>query len=122
SHSLPLAGRVGRGSQAFQQSRPDALDYSLRLLENIGIPEAQHPEAVSNQSRCAPLVAFDLFGVLAAVDLNHEPSLQAGEIDEVRTDWKLTAEAVALDLLIAQADPEPDFSIGHLTSQLASTP
>jgi hypothetical protein len=60
--------------------------------------------------------------MLAAVDFDHEPSLQTCEIDDVASDRNLTAEAVALELLSAQAVPEVDFSIGHLTSQLSGTP
>ncbi len=59
--------------------------------------------------------------MLAAVDLDHEPSPQAGKIDHVWTHWNLTAEAVAVDLPPAQLDPETDFSIGHLGAEPAGT-
>jgi len=59
--------------------------------------------------------------MLAAVDLDDQPGLQAGEINDIGTDRNLTAEAVVLDLLPAQAVPETDFSLGHLSAEPAGT-
>ncbi len=59
--------------------------------------------------------------MLAAVDLDHQPSLQAGKINDVWTHRNLPAEAVAIDLLPAESDPETDFSIGHLGAESTGT-
>jgi hypothetical protein len=59
--------------------------------------------------------------MLTTIDLDHDTSLQASEVGDVRSNRNLPAKAVAFDLLTAQAEPEAYFSIGHLLAELAGT-
>jgi len=44
--------------------------------------------------------------MLASVDLDHQASLKAGEVDDIRTKRHLAAEAITGDLLDPQAHPQ----------------
>ena len=49
--------------------------------------------------------------MLAAIDLNHKPRTEAGEVREVRTDGNLAAKSIPIHLFSSQSPPEPDFRI-----------
>jgi hypothetical protein len=55
------------------------------------VPETQDAVAACREEGVADLVTPALC-VLAAVDLDDEPRLAAGEIGEIRPDWLLTHE------------------------------
>jgi len=55
--------------------------------------------------------------MLAAVDLDDEPVLQAGEIDDAASDRHLAAEMQAVHPLLAQLDPQLHFLRRHALSQ-----
>src|SRR2546428_248841 len=50
--------------------------------------------------------------MLPSVHLDHEPSLQACEVDDIGTHRDLAAEGVAVHLLGAQVKPEADLRVG----------
>ena len=97
----------------------DTFENALCVLEDLGVPEPQHSEAVSCQPIRAPLIPFSFISMLATVDFDYEPSLEASEIGYVRSHRNLTAEAAAFDLFSPQSEPEPYFSIGHLLAEPA---
>ncbi len=55
--------------------------------------------------------------MLAPVDVDHQPSTQAGKIEDVFTNWNLTPEAKSVDLPPAQPGPETVFSISRLGAE-----
>jgi hypothetical protein len=57
--------------------------------------------------------------MLAAVDLDDQLSLHAGEIDDIVTDWNLASEAAAEDLFSSQSKPEAPFDLSHFSAQTA---
>ena len=117
--SLPPCG--GGSGWGVQDSCTDAFQNSVRFLENIRIPEPEHSEALRDEPPCAPLVLFDCPGVLASVDLDHQPSLEAGEINDVGTHRNLTTETVAFDLRPTESPPQQGFGIGHVRPELPSS-
>ena len=87
----PRSRGEGRGEGALQRTQwqrlyPKPLRYSPRL-----VPETENAIAVL----CEPLVAHGVaavFGVLATIDLNHQPLLSTNKIDDIRPDRFLTHE------------------------------
>jgi hypothetical protein len=63
-------------------------------------------------------VVDQLIAVMLAIDLDHQPGLQAGEVGEVRAERELARELVVQQLPAAEAAPEPAFGPRHLLSQL----
>ena len=60
-------------------------------------------------------------GMLAAIDLDDDFDLMAGEVGEVRTDRRLTAEVMLLERRLPQMLPQLLFSFGSIATQRAGT-
>src|SRR5918994_1136843 len=82
------------------------------------VPEAQDAIATCREEGVANGVTTT-FRVLAAVNLEQEARLAAGEIGEVRPDRLLTHELPAGELPIVEAIPEFSLGIGLPGSQSA---
>ena len=78
-----------------------------------------HAKAQGLQGLVAAAVCRDgvVKAMLAAVDLDDEPVLQAGEIDDAASDRHLAAEMQAVHPLLAQLDPQLHFLRRHALSQ-----
>ena len=81
--------------------------HLVRLLYNLMVPKPQHPQALLLQPGSSLLVMRLLrrLRMLAAIDLNHQAMLQADKIQDVRTQWMLSAEFGASELAVAQVAP-----------------
>lgn len=55
--------------------------------------------------------------MLSAVQFDDEPGFDTREIGNVRTDGMLTAEAMGMDLLVAQCPLQQMLSIRHIAAQ-----
>ena len=55
--------------------------------------------------------------MLAAVDLDGEPRLEAGEIDDIAADGRLPAEVMPAQLPAPKPPPEKTFSARRITSE-----
>jgi hypothetical protein len=55
--------------------------------EDVGVPEAQRPEAVSCQPRVAQGVVGRDGGMMRPVDLDDQPRVQTGEVEKVGPAW-----------------------------------
>ena len=58
--------------------------------------------------------------MLAAVDLNDNPALVAGEVGKIRTNRRLAAKVMLLEWRLSQMLPEFLFGFRHITTQRAS--
>src|SRR5690606_409044 len=114
----PPLGGGGGGGAPVRKPAQDHPAHRTGLAEHVVVQEPKHPEPAGAQERIAMPVVHRI-RVLAAIDLHHEPRGQAGEIDDVRTDGMLPAEAVAIELAHAQAAPEAAFGVGHGCAQFA---
>jgi hypothetical protein len=76
-----------RGASAANIAGPlprdpeDHLAHSIEVAQNLMVPEAQNPKVASRKLRIAGLIRLVL-GVLAAVHLHDQASLEADEIDD----------------------------------------
>src|SRR5450755_4695343 len=55
--------------------------------------------------------------MLATIELDQQQLLEAGEIDDIATDWRLATEFRAPNLAVAQAVPESPLDLGLIRSQ-----
>jgi hypothetical protein len=101
------------------QRIPDALQDRFGLGRYFVVPEPQYTQAVRLKIARAPLVVLDRRSVLAAVELDHEASFVAVEIDDIGRDRVLAAELPAAKARLAQHRPQPVFRIGLALPQRA---
>jgi hypothetical protein len=78
----------------LQQRNTNCFQDAIRLLENVVVPEAEHPKVSRFEPRGA-LVIFLGVEMLASIDLDDQMSLYAGEIDDIWTQGNLASETVS---------------------------
>jgi hypothetical protein len=86
-----LRGRVREGG-SFTRGVDDDLQDASAISQHIGVPKSKHPISLRGQ----PPIALDIslgVGVLAAIDLDDKSALVTGKVDDVRSDWRLSAKA-----------------------------
>ena len=103
-------GRLVGGRQGgCTESIGNAIDDAFDVLVDLGHPESQHAKAQLAQPAISPRVIDKLIAVVVAIDFDHQPRLQAGEVREVGPDRNLASELVSQQLPASQAVPEPPF-------------
>jgi hypothetical protein len=90
---------------------------TLKVFDNVPIREAKDLEAEAFEVLLPPCVrAAALFReVLIPVKLDHQLGLGAIEIDDIITDWPLTAEADGIR--VEKVVPEVFFLRGHVAAE-----
>ena len=88
------------------------LHNTVRIPEDLVVPEPQHREAVTMQMGIAGFIAMStgLQVVLATIDLDHEPGGPAREVDDQVVDRNLSTKMEAVSLQHTETSPE--FSLG----------
>jgi hypothetical protein len=89
SGDLPLKGGGGKGGTRCAH---DCLKYTIAILENVGIPEAQYAIAFRLQPTSTPDVMLR-FRMLAAVQFDHQTLLVTHKVNDIWADWSLPTEA-----------------------------
>ena len=79
------------------QRQGDAVHDAAEVDANLAGPNAQHTKAVPLEDAVANRVVLGLpvFGVLEAVDLDHEPARVADEVEIVASEGRLAANLEA---------------------------
>jgi hypothetical protein len=95
----------------------DRLHHGIGARQDIVVPEAQDREAFALEKCIASRVVRRGFDVLAAVELDDQPGLQAGEIGDVRSDGDLASEAGVEELPAAQAAPQSAFRFSQVAPE-----
>jgi hypothetical protein len=82
-----------------RQGLRDACQHPLKILQYLVVPESDDLKSVSLETRGASrvLASFVIIGVLAAINFDDEPALQATEIDDVIADRVLAAKLCAFE-------------------------
>jgi hypothetical protein len=94
------------------------LGDALSVLEHLAIPEADNLPAGPLQ-RLRPLGVFGgSYGMLAAVQLNHQLGLGAGEIGDVVVDRILPAKFVTTQLAVPEPSPKLALDLGLVAPQI----
>ena len=90
------------------------VEDALKVAQHVVIPEAQNAIAGCFNSLRSRYIGRLLPIVLAAVELDHELCLAAGEIDDEGTDGGLAAEVRSHQLdVVAQPLPEHALGVGR---------
>jgi hypothetical protein len=97
--------RVGQG--LFNR-----LQHRLTIAEHIVIPEPQHLIPTLHEENRPSLVGPDLRGMMAAIELNHQPVCRPAEIHDVRANGVLPAKLGMMELPITQLPPEYPLTVG----------
>src|SRR5204862_134787 len=79
----------------------------------IVIPEAQNSESLRREPSGSLLILFDRPCMLTTIDLDDQPRLQAGKIEDVGAHRNLAPEAKPFHLLVAEPHPQSLLGIGH---------
>ena len=89
----------------------DRLDYSLDVLDDVRIPEAQDGDTAITQPFLATTVGgnANVVAVLAAIHFDREGDGGSVEIEDVRPERVLMAKADAFDLRRLKVGPELPF-------------
>lgn len=93
----------------------DLVDHTIELLQHLMIPEPQHAPSACFQIRRAPLVGGRI-SMLAAIELDDQPRLDAGEVGNVRR-HRMLATKPRTQIAAAQCAPEQRFDIRRLCAQ-----
>ena len=91
----------------------DLRPCAFRILNHLIRPEAHDIPALALHSFRSASIRFNLKGMMIAIDLDDEPSRDAGEVREVGTNRMLSAELRAGDTTCPQKFP--DFALGATT-------
>jgi hypothetical protein len=85
------------------------LQNAADIAENRIVPNPNSPVS-EFAHRCIALGVCGTFGVVAAIDFDHETPLAADEVREIRSDRLLTHKLETGELPIAKMSPEHKFS------------
>jgi hypothetical protein len=85
----------GRGFRGVTELQNNGFQDFLQPTQDVICGKPEHPEPATHQPCGPPIVIFGLSVVDRPVDLDQQSRLEAGEVDDVRTDRRLPAEAVA---------------------------
>jgi hypothetical protein len=86
------------------KARQDCAQYTLKIGQYIGIPEAQNPVSLDVYESVAATVC-KVLGVLTAVHFDHELSFTADKIGDVWLDGFLADELEAAQSPVSQREP-----------------
>ena len=98
----------------------DRFQHDAGTDENVMIPEAQDAKAAGPQERISARVRVRLFDVLAAVELDDDEAVQAGEVADVRSNGMLAAKFVSGQLPSTQTLPQDPLCVGRAFAKIAS--
>ncbi len=70
------------GSRLRYRRKDRGVD-AVEVIQNIAVPEAEHRSAVRREVSGAGFVAFDLFTVVAAVELDTDCELSTRDVEDV---------------------------------------
>ncbi len=104
-------------SQLFDFS-DDAVEYSVGVLQDIGVPEAQDVIPAAFEVGGAGGILVDLLRMLPAVNLDHKLRGERTEID-VGTNGLLAAKLYVQQLATLEVEPQPALRVGLRAAQLA---
>jgi hypothetical protein len=81
-----------RSAFELRQNCQDVLQHTIKVLQNLVVPEPHHAIAMGLQPLGSELISVRAPIVLAAIDLDYEFWISAGKIDDVVAERKLPNE------------------------------
>jgi len=97
--------RLHRLADASLADREDGVEHDRLVLQHVRMPESRYGPTLRIHEPVARRIvrAADM---LAAVDLDDEAGVAAGKVREIGAKRKLTHEFVAVQLPVAQTEPQ----------------
>jgi hypothetical protein len=108
----PMRGRTEVGG-AFQVLHND-VHYSIDVLQNFIVPKSEDDEFLITKPTITLLVIISPFSVLSSVNFNDQSFLQAHKIDDVSSEWLLSAKFATGNLPEPKLLPEQLLSVGWI--------
>ena len=72
--------------------QPNLLPYRFHLLQNFIVPESENGKTSRLQFLCTILIIYCLLSMLSPIHLDYQFVFQADKIEDVITQWMLTAK------------------------------
>ena len=94
------------------------MQYGIEMSQDITIPKPDDAEAQRFEFGGAAAIALDLLRMLAAVEFDHEPPVDAAEVDDERSERLLAAKLESSKLAVAQLRPKQALGIGLPPAQM----
>jgi hypothetical protein len=81
--------------------------HAVEVAQDLVVPEAEYPEALSLQPSGTPKIVLPSFGhvVLTTIDLYYKSVFEGDEIDDVRSEGSLPAKLGSAELAAAKLVP-----------------
>src|SRR3982751_3396488 len=96
------------------RDRPnDRFDHGFPVFRQMTIPEAQDAKVLALEKRGTLCVIARAIEMLAAIQLDDQSALQAGEVCDIAADRHLAPKASAWNLATPQLLPKHAFGIRH---------
>ena len=112
--SSPSGGGLRWRRRSFYSFQPlrNSFQNGVNFIHYLAIPKPQHRASIGLQPTCACIVIFCLLGVAAAIQLNNEALLEAGEVHDIGPDRVLSSKSVSIKPLQTQMKPENFLCLG----------
>ncbi len=101
--------RTGEGLLRFK-SRQQVSQHAFGIFQHIRIPVSRNSKSL-RPNVGVPQFVCPRFHVLSAVNLDHQPSLEANEVENVRSKRRLPPKLDAVKTAVAQQKPKPPLDI-----------
>ena len=87
----------------------------IEILQHVIIPEAQHRPSIGFQPCRSGGVITDglVVRMLAAIQLNNQPFIRTGKVNDIASDGNLSSEAKAFQPMGTHRIPELQLRFGH---------
>ena len=102
------------------QSLVDRLDDLFGVHKDIGIPEAQHPEARRPEEGVAARIVGRSLNMLRTVQFDDDATIDAGKVTDIEADLVLPAKLETRDLSPAHPAPQAPLGVGHVSPKVAN--
>jgi len=86
------------------------------VLHDLVVPEADDAPSLGFKPSGAPQILRLSPTMLAAIDLDNERSLDANEVRDVGAEGDLPAEAMSVQLFLADALPQPQLRVAWIAA------
>lgn len=103
------------------QCSPDGIRNAREVREYLGGREPQNAKSLRTKPSIPDCVARDVVvgGVLAAIDLDDQATLETNEVNDIAPDRVLAPKARSFDTSPSQLTPESTLGITHRSAQFA---
>ena len=91
----------------------DRQAYAVEVLQHLVVPATQHAKSCRLEIAVADGIATR-FRMLAAVDFDDQPRLEADEVEDVAVERHLALEFQAFELLVAESLPQDVLGLGRV--------